>query len=275
MPIINSLKVFNRYKYLLQQLVIRDFKVKYKRSFLGVLWSVLNPLFTMLILYVVFSSVFKMNDSSIKNYLVYLLIGIVFWNFHSEASNLSLGAVVGNFNLITKVYIPKYIFPVSKVLSSVINFLFSLIPLYLIVIIQILMQKLPALSWVNIVMPYDIVCLLIFCMGIGLIVSTLTVFFRDMNYLWGVLMTAWMYFTPIMYPLSWIQNSTESWAPFVVSLMQMNPMYHFIEFARTIILNASMPTPFQFMAVLAWSLGTLLFGLLFFRSQQDKFIYYI
>lgn len=276
MALINSIKVFRNYEYLLQQLVNRDFKVKYKRSVLGVLWSVLNPLLTMLILYVVFSSIFMVKASAeIKNYLVYLLSGIVIFNFVSEATNLSLGAVVGNFNLITKVYMPKYIFPVSKVLSAAINFAFSLVALYLIVVIQILMHLLPPLSWTNIFMVYDLACLVVFCIGLGLVLATLTVFFRDMYYIWGVILTAWTYFTPIMYPISLIQNGTEWWAHYVAKLMKLNPLYHYVTFARTILLNAGMPTAFQFFAVAFCSILMLVIGLLFFRSKQDKFVYYI
>jgi len=273
---LNSYKVFKNYLYLLQQLVIRDFKVKYKRSVLGVLWSVLNPLFTMLIMYVVFSSFFKVKDASISNFAVYLLAGIVLFNFFSEATSLSLGAVVGNFNLLTKVYMPKYIFPLSKVLSSAVNFVFSLIAMYLIVILQVIFGALPKFTWwTNLLLPYDLICMLIFCIGLGLALSALTVFFRDMFYIWGVVLTAWMYLTPIMYPMDMIENSKQPWVPYLIPLMKSNPLYQFINFARVILLQGAVPTFGQFMFVLAWALIMLLVGILFFRSKQDKFVYYI
>lgn len=275
MFLIKSYNVFKNYRYLLSQLVIRDFKVKYKRSVLGVLWSVLNPLFTMMILYIVFSSVFKMSTlGNIKNFSAYLLTGIVLFNFFSEATNLSLGAVVGNFNLLTKVYMPKYIFPLSKVLSSALNFVFSLLALYLIVTIQAFLGMLP-FSWANLLLPYDLICMVLFCIGMGLVLSTLTVFFRDMYYIWGVVLTAWMYFTPIMYPISIIHKSTEWWAPIIFNVMKINPLYQFINFARTIILNGEVPTFGQFMFVLIWAVVMLFIGILFFRKNQDKFIYFI
>jgi len=270
----DSIKVFKNYSYLLKQLVIRDFKVKYKRSVLGVLWSVLNPLFTMLIMFVVFSSFFNMKSPSIKNYMVYLLSGIVLFNFFNEATILSLGSVVGNFNLLTKVYMPKYIFPLSKVLSSAVNFMFSLLALYLIVIVQAILGLVP-FNLTNLLLPYDLVCMMIFCIGLGLVLSTLTVFFRDMYYIWGVLITAWMYLTPIMYPLDLIEKNSSSFVPFVVTIMKVNPLYQFINFARTILLNGSVPTLGQFIFVLAWALIMLIIGILFFRSKQDKFVYYI
>ena len=276
MFLVRSFKVFKNYMYLLQQLVIRDFKVKYKRSILGVLWSVLNPLFTMMILYVVFSSVFKVKDSSISNFAVYLLTGIVIFNFFSEATNLSLGAVVGNFNLLTKVYMPKYIFPLSKVLSSALNLLFSLVAMYLIVIVQVLIGALPDFNvWVNFLLPYDLLCVLVFSIGVGLAISALTVFFRDMFYIWGVVLTAWTYLTPIMYPMDMIEKSKQPWVPYLIPLMKGNPLYQFINFARVIVLNGSVPTLGQFMFVFAWAFVMLMVGILIFRKTQDKFIYYI
>lgn len=271
----NSLKVFKRYSYLLQQLVSRDFKVKYKRSVLGVLWSVLNPLLTMAILYVVFTTFFNMKSSgSIKNYAVYLLSGIVLWNYFAEATNLSLGAVVGNFNLITKVYMPKYIFPLSKVLSSALNLLFSLVALYLIVAVQVAMGLLP-FGWTNLLLPYDLVMLTVFAIGMGLMLSAITVFFRDMYYIWGVVLTAWMYFTPIMYSFDLVESSKLWYAHKVMLLMKCNPMYQYVNFARVILLNNQVPTAGQFFLTFLCSALMLVIGLLFFRRQQDKFIYYI
>lgn len=271
----NSLKVFKKYSYLLEQLVSRDFKVKYKRSVLGVLWSVLNPLLTMVILYFVFTTFFNMRSSgSIKDYSVYLLSGIVLWNYFAEATNLSLGAVVGNFNLITKVYMPKYIFPLSKVLSSALNMLFSLVALYLIVGVQAVRGQVP-FGWTNLLLPYDLVMLTVFATGMGLVLSTITVFFRDMYYIWGVVLTAWMYFTPIMYSFDLVKNSQLWYAPKVLLLMKCNPLYQYVNFARVILLNNQVPTAGQFALTFICSVLMLVIGVLFFRRQQDKFIYYI
>ena len=127
------LDAFKKYRFLLSQLVSRDFKTKYKRSILGVLWSLLNPLMIMAVQYIVFSELFRWD---IKNFAVYLLIGSVMFNFFSDASSQALSSITDSAGLITKVYVPKYIFPVSKVVSSSINLGFSLIALFLIVIIQ-------------------------------------------------------------------------------------------------------------------------------------------
>jgi ABC-2 type transport system permease protein len=278
LSIIKSIKVFKEYLYLLQQLVSRDFKIKYKRSVLGVLWSVLNPLFTMMILYVVFSAFFASGGSSksggITNYSIYLLSGIVIYNFFAESTNLAIGAVVGNFNLLTKVYMPKYVFPLSKVLSSSLNLVFSVLALYMIDIVQAALGWVP-FTWANLLMPYDLVCLIIFCIGMGLVLSCITVFFRDMFYIWGVMLTAWMYITPIMYPLSLVEQAHFSFSHIVVIIMKINPLYQFINYARTILLNGQVPTLGQHIYVFAWAVVMLVVGLIIFRSKQDKFIYYI
>ncbi len=296
MKITNSIKVFKRYLYLLHQLVSRDFKVKYKRSVLGVAWSVLNPLFTMIILNVVFSQLFHMgSNGTITNYPVYLLTGIVLFNYFSEATNLCNGAVVTNFNLLTKVYIPKYIFPLSKTLSSAVNLLFSLIALYLIVIVEVISTHMAVakavashastaviqglvttevnITWVHLLLPFALVCMVIFCIGMGLFLSALTVFFRDMFYIWGVVMTAWNYLTPLMYPESIVDKS--KYAPMMHFIFKVNPLYYFVKFARTVVLNNTLPPLQLYLECLFCAFVMLIIGLFFFKSKQDKFIYYI
>lgn len=274
MKLANSIGVFKHYSYLLQQLVARDFKVKYKRSVLGVLWSVLNPLFTMIILNLVFSNLFGLSKyGDVKDYPVYLLTGLVLFNYFSEATNLSLGAVVGNFNLITKVYMPKYIFPLSKVLSSALNLVFSLVALYMIAGVEVLRHQL-VLTWANFLLPYDLICLVIFAIGMGMVLSALTVFFRDMYYIYGVILTAWTYFTPVMYPISMVHGK-QWWVPYLLTAMKINPLYQYLSYARTVVLNGAVPSLGRHLMVLGWSLVMLIVGLLFFRKTQDKFIYYI
>lgn len=292
----NSLKVFRHYLYLLQQLVSRDFKVKYKRSVLGVAWSVLNPLFTMIILNIVFSTLFHMGtNGSITNYPVYLLTGIVLFNYFAEATNLCNGSIVTNFNLLTKVYIPKYIFPLSKTLSSALNLLFSLIALYLIVIVEVIRTHMAVahavainagasaihtlviaevnITWVHLLLPYALVCMVIFCIGIGLLLSALTVFFRDMFYIWSVILTAWNYLTPLMYPESIVNKSP--YAPMMHFIFRVNPLYYFVKFARMVVLNNTLPPLQLYVECFVCAFGMLIVGLLFFKSKQDKFIYYI
>jgi len=163
-----------KYGFLLEQLVSRDFKVKYRRSYLGMLWSLLNPLLMMSVQYIVFSSIFR---SNIENFMVYLLAGITLFNFLSEATNNALIAITGNAPLITKVYLPMYIFPIAKVISSSINLFLSMIPMLLMVAITgAPINFYTPLIFVNLFL------ILIFCIGLGFVLSTLMTIFRDTQF---------------------------------------------------------------------------------------------
>lgn len=248
---------FQKYEFLMRQLVARDFKTKYKRSVLGVLWSFLNPLLTMLVQYIVFSTLFQ---SDIPNFPLYLLTGIICFNFFSEATTMALQSIVGNASLITKVYVPKYIYPVTRVLSSGINLLLSLLPLFVV----ILLTKTPIRPAV-LLLPFSIICLIVLCIGIGFILSALMVFFRDTQFLWGVLNMLWMYLTPIFYPESIIPEQ-------FVQLYKCNPLYHIIRFFRIILINGVSPEPKAYLLCLLSSFIPLMLGAVIFKRQQDKFI---
>lgn len=252
--------LLRRYQFLIKQLVSRDFKIKYKRSVLGVLWSFVNPLLIMCVQYFVFSTIFK---TDIENYQVYLLSGIVLFNFFSESSNVAMYAISGNAGLITKVYVPKYIYPVSKVLSTCVNLLISLLPLLLITLASgVGITK----AWLLI--PFDLVCLLVFCCGIALILSSALVFFRDIQFIWSVLLMALTYSTPVFYPETILPDG------FRASL-QFNPMYHFIRFFRMLIMDGISPEPMAYMQCAAIAALVMSVGLLVFKKTQDKFIFYL
>ncbi len=254
------LAAFSRYRFLIHQLVSRDFKTKYKRSVLGVLWSFLNPLLTMLVQYVVFSTIFK---SDIPNFPVYLLTGIVLFNFFSEACGMGITSILGNASLITKVYVPKYIYPVTRVISSGINLLLSLLPLLLVILFTHTPVR-PAI----LLLPFSLACLLCFCIGMVLILSSLMVFFRDTQFLWNVLSMIWLYVTPIFYPEIIIPAQ-------FMTIYKMNPMYHFIRFARTVVIDGISPEPKAYLICLIFAVGGLVIGGLVFRKVQDKFVLFI
>ena len=159
----------------------------------------------MIVMAVVFSRVFRMTgDLQGVSYLVYLEIGLVIFNYFSEASNLAMSSVVANFSLLNKVYIPKYIFPLSKCLFVGINFLLTLIPLYAVIFITG-----TGLNWFHFILPFDFVCVFVFTLGVGLIISTIAVFLRDMFYIYGIFITILTYLTPIMYHVSAIGEPTD------------------------------------------------------------------
>lgn len=252
--------IMGKYSFLLKQLVVRDFKVKYKRSVLGMAWSFLNPLLTMIVQYLVFSTLFK---SDIPNYIVYLLIGIIFFNYFAETVSLGMTSITGNSNLINKVYLPKYIYPISKVLSSFINFALSLIPLFLVMIITKTKFHLSV-----ILLVYDLICFIGFVIGIVLILSTLMVFFRDIQFLWSVLSMVWMYLTPIFYPASIIPEK-------FLDVYKMNPMYQYITFARIAIIDGRSPAPSTYLWCLLCSIVSLTLGIVIFKKEKEKLILYI
>lgn len=255
--LLNVFVAFSRYKYLIKQLVSRDFKTKYKRSVLGVLWSFLNPLLTMLVQYIVFSTLFK---SDIPNFALYLLSGIVCFNFFSEATSMALSSIVGNASLITKVYVPKYIYPLTRVMSSTINFLLALIPLFVVV----LATGTP-IRWSVFLLPLGIICLFALSLGIGLILASAMVFFRDTQFLWGVLSMLWMYATPIFYPESIIPAS-------VMPFYKCNPLYHIIRFIRIVLMNGISPEPKAYLLMLIVSFVPLAIGATVFKKTQDRFV---
>lgn len=248
-----------RYKYLLQQLIRRDFYLKYRGSFLGVLWSILNPLLNMLVLSVVFSRVFRQVD----NYMLYVLSGITVFSYFSESTQQGLTAVVANFGLAGKVNVPKLIFPVSKVLSCAINFLITC----LVFIVMSWCFGLQVTVY-YLFIPLLMVMVILFAMGISFLLSMLQVFFRDTQHLYGVISTIWMYSTPILYPF-------ETTIPEVLQpLFLCNPMYHYVGFFRDVAFYGQMPTLNTFIICLSVSVGTFLVGLFLFYRKQDSFIYY-
>lgn len=261
--VISNLKyTYKKYGFLLQQLVSRDFKVKYKRSVLGVVWSLLYPILTMAVLALVFTNVFKFSTPGV-NYLVYLLSGLVIFNYFSEASNLAMSSIVANFSLINKVYMPKYIFPLSKCMFVGINFLLTLIPLYAVIFLTG-----TGVNIHHLLLPYVYLCLFLFTVGIGFILATISVFLRDMFYIYGVLISLWTYLTPIMYDVSIIPEKFQVF-------MKLNPMYWFLDFSRQIILYDQMPGIKNFLYCGVIGVGFLLIGIYLFKKNQDKFIYYV
>ena len=258
----SDISALKRYSFLLFQLISRDFKVKYKRSALGVAWSLLYPLLTTGVLALVFSNIFRFTQPGVS-FLAYLMTGLTYFNYFSEASNLSMSSVVANFNLLNKVYIPKYIFPLSKCLFVGINFLLTLLPLY-----AVLIFTGTGLSWHHILLPYSYVCLFLFTLGMSFLVATIAVFMRDMFYIYGVVLTLLTYATPIMYDLAIVQNET------LITVMKFNPLYQYINFGRMIMLYHQIPSLGSFLACAFSSIAVLLLGVYVFRRNQDKFIYY-
>lgn len=260
---------FKKYQFLMQQLILRDFKRKYKRSVLGVVWSLLYPLLMMSVMSIVFSQMFKFQQEG-TNYLVYLMTGIVMFSYFSEASNSAMTSVVDNFSLINKVYMPKYIFPLSKVLFVGINFMLTLIPWLLIIFLtQFGLGKYPAsINIYYLELPYIFLCLIIFTTGMGLLLSSTSVLLRDIWYIYGIVLTIWNYFTPVFYNMSILPLKLQT-------IFKFNPLYQFINSVRNIVLNGQGLSLLNAGVLAFCAIAMLAIGMIVFKKNQDKFIYYI
>ena len=248
---------FLAYKNLLKELVRRDVKTKYRRSVLGMLWSVLNPLGMMIIMSIVFSHVFR---SNIENFPVYLMCGQVIFNFYNEASTVAMSSVLGNASLIKKVYVPKYLFPVSKVCSCFVNLVTSFIALVIVIV-----ATGTKLSWTALLVFIPVIYVFVFSLGMGLMLSALVVTFRDLQHLYGILITAWMYMTPIFYPVDMLPE-------WVADLVRLNPLANFIEMFRDVILYNVVPSGILQAKCIVSCVVALGLGLWIFYKQQDTFI---
>lgn len=264
MNIINAIKirwnVFIQYQNLLMNLVSRDIKVRYRRSVLGMVWTILNPLLMMVVITVVFSTLFKQN---IEFFPIYYLAGTLIFSFNSETTSNALYSIICNANLLKKIYIPKYLFPLSKVVSGLVNLIFSLIA----VVIVMIILKAPFHSTL-LLLPIPIFYTFIFSVGLGLFLAATTVFFRDIAHFYGVFLMAWTYFTPIFYPESILP-------PTAMKVMWFNPMYHYVDYMRNIILYGNFPGLKENLVCFLFGVTMLLIGVYTFYKKQDKFILYI
>ena len=252
---------------LLKNLVSKDFKIKYRRSILGVAWSVLNPLFTMLVITTVFKALLGIRD---ENFATYYMLGYVIWNFFSEATTNSLTSILSSASLIKKVYIPKYIFPIEKCLFSLVNFFFTLIA----VIIVMLFDGVVPLA-TTFLFPIPVLYCFVFICGVSLFLSAATVYFRDVQHLYGIFLTALMYLTPIIYPKSLLDNY-----PIVLKIVNLNPITHFVEYFRMLVIgddNGMMciPNLTENLICFGMAVGMFLIGALVFKKAQRKFILHI
>ena len=255
------IETFFKYSELMKQLVIRDLKLKYRRSVLGYLWSILNPLLIMLVMVVVFSSIF---NKGIENYPVYLITGRTVFDFITGSTNDAMRSIIGNSALIKKVYVPKYVFTLAKVTSGAVNMVFSMGALILVMIFT----KSP-FTWYFLLFPIVIIQLYIFCCGFGFLLASAIVFFRDVQYIYKAFNTAWMYATPIFYSM----NSMNPTVRFFIE--KFNPAYYYIEQFRCFVYRGCLPDLRIFVGGSLIAVVMFLIGLLVFKKTQDKFILYI
>ncbi len=252
-----------RDRAVLRQLVNKDFKLKYRRSALGVAWSVLNPLLMMIVMAVVFTAFLGNNDPSIGNYPLYLILGNTAFQLMTDATTMGMRSIIDASSLLKKVKINRVVFPVQKVLFAVLNYGFSLIAVALVMI----WFRIP-LTWLALLLPVAVGLLAVFCIGLSLFLSAAAVFFRDVIHLWSVVITAWTYATPLFY-------STSILSPWMLNLEKFNPMYLYITFIRDILLWQQLPTRGVVLGCVVAAFGSLAIGYAVFHHNERKFILYI
>lgn len=253
-------KEIYKYRNLIVELITRDIKKKYRRSILGMLWSMLNPLLMMLITAMVFSELFRFE---IKNFALYLLTGQIMFTFYSEATTFAMGSIIENSNLIKKVYVPKYLFPLSRVASSGVNLLFTLPAMFFIIVFTG-----HELSFNILYCFISLILLFVFCLGVGLFLAAFAVYFRDLFHLYGVILTAMNYATPIFYPEKIIPDK-------YLWIVKINPLYYFLKSFREAVYANQMPEGELILICALIALSALIIGITVFKRKQNEFILYI
>ena len=257
---ISLIKKLLNHQFLFEELVKRDFKAKYKRTVLGMLWSILSPLLMLLVMKLVFTQFFGRN---MEHYTTYLFCGNLIFAYFNESTSQGMTSLMGNAGIFTKVNVPKYLFLFSKNVQTLINFGLTLVVFFIFCILDNI-----TFTWKLICLLYPIGCLMLFNIGLGLILSALFVFFRDIQYLWRVFTQLLMYLSAIMYTI-------ESYSYTVQCLFLLNPVYLFIRYFRKIVIEATIPTIWFHLLMAADVMIVLGIGCWMYKKYNTRFLYYV
>ena len=249
-----------RNRELVWALALKDLRVRYKRSVLGFFWALLHPLMMMVILTLVFSTVMRFQ---IHNYAIFLLSALLPWTFFSQALSYSAESIVGNGELLKKLYIANSVFPIAAVIANMINFFLSLIPLFFLLIFMRFPFHISLLY-----LPVPIIALLAFTLGCSFFCAAANVFFRDVSHIVQIVLQAWFYFSPIIYSLDFIP-------PRFYIFFRLNPLVYILNGFRLSIFHGELPHMGSTLMSLGCGFFTLVFGYLIFRRYQDSFVYYL
>lgn len=247
-------------RFLFEELVSRDFKTKYKRTVLGMLWSVLNPLLTLLVMKIVFTQFF---GRDMLHYTTYLFCGNLVYTYFSEATSQGMLALASNSSIFTKVNVPKYMFLLSKNVQTIINFGITLCVFFVFCLIDDI-----TFTWDFLALVFPIFCLMLFNIGMGLILSALFVFFKDIQYLWSVFTMLLMYLSAIFY-------TTTSYSPLVQHLFLCNPVYVYITYFRQIVIDGMIPSVGLHALCLGYAALALVIGAVIYKRKNHSFLYYV
>ncbi len=264
-----------KYRFLMQEIVRKNVKLQYRNSFLGIFWTFLQPLLTTMVLVFIFGTIFGKSSDGVVCYPVFLLTGRLLYEFFTQSTKRAMRSIRNSASVIKKVYVPKYIYPLANVMSNFVTFIISLLVLVVVMGFFLIQGNYPdlRLSWYILLSVVPILILCILCLGVGLVLSVLNVFFKDIEYIYEVICMMLFYATPIMYKLDTISNSGMSGA--VLQILKLNPLYSIIEMFRSSVLYCEMWDWRYFAYALGSSLVILVIGLVIFYKKQDKFILHI
>ena len=266
------LKNFYKYRYLLYEIVRKNIKLQYRNSVLGIFWTFLQPLMTTIVLVIVFGGVFGASRSETVNYPIYLLCGRLIYEFFSQSTKRAMRSIQNSASVIKKVYVPKYIYPLSNVIANFVTFVISLLVLVCFILyFYFFSDKPPVITGYALLSPIPILILLILSIGIGLILCTLQVFFKDIEYLYEVFCMLLFYMTPIFYHIDQLNITNK----FFRTLLAANPLYPITEMFRSCVLYGEMFDLNHLLYSLGFALATVVIGLFVFYKKQDKFILHI
>ncbi len=254
------LKKLKQYQFLFEELVKRDFAKKYKRTILGMAWSIISPLLNLLIMWLVFS---KLLGNNVNHYAIYLFAGQLVFSYFTDATNLGMTSLINNAGIYSKVNVPKYLFLFSQNVSSLINFGLTL----LIFFAFVAFDGIP-FTWKFILLLYPVLCLIVFNVGMGLILSALFVFFRDMQYLWGIMTQLLMWLSAIFY-------SIDNYSQTAQNLFLLNPVYLYIRYFRKIVIDGAIPTPQFHLLGAVYALIAFGLGAWMYKRYNHDFLYYV
>lgn len=258
---LDEIRALIRYRDLVLQLVRRDIITRYKRSILGILWTMLNPLGTMIILSIVFSQIFGLKGT----YPAYIITNLIAWNFFSQSTQFSVNATLWGSSLFNRIYLPRTSFVVSTSGTGLVNLIFALVPLALIFLVTRVPVHLTVL-----LLPAAILLLAIFALGVSLLLSTLTVFFPDVNEAYPVLLTGWMYLTPIIYPEGLLSSTSVG-----LWILRLNPLYQVLRLFRMLLYDGLFPSAQEWLIASLIALLTLTLGWYLFTTKSRLFGYYV
>ncbi|MDX9851534.1 MAG: ABC transporter permease [Anaerolineaceae bacterium] len=247
-----------QYRDLVFFLVKRDITARYKRSVLGVAWTMLHPLGMMVVLTIVFSQVFRV---SMVGYPAYVLSGLIAWTFFSQTSSNSINVLVWGGNLFQRIYVPRSIFAISTIITGLVNLVLSIVPL----IIVMLVIKVP-IKITILIAPVGMLFFALFSLGVGLLLSTIGIYFADIVEMYAIILTAWMYLTPIIYPITMLPDWAQYW-------IRLNPMFHLVQFFRDFVLYGTIPPASSWLLCFGISFIVFIIGWTIFTENSDEFAY--